>query len=159
MFFSNFINSIFVMIIGMVVVFIGLVILIGATKGMSSVIKNGVGDTLDGIIGGATGLINKVSGKKIEPKKLADIKAPKLPTVKKAPAVEESGEEAIDMSSDSQLIAVITAAIMAMEGIASGNADGDAVDYTPESKRLVVRSVRRVGNAWGQAGRADQISF
>lgn len=46
-------------------------------------------------------------------------------------------------STDAQLIAVITAALMAMDG---------------SGKRLVVRSVRRTSN-WSDAGRREQLDY
>ncbi|MDO4549058.1 MAG: OadG family protein [Clostridia bacterium] len=106
--------SLSVMAIGLLVVFFGLVVLIFATKGMSK-------------------LLQKAQKKEQPVTKAAQ--APK-PVAAPAPVVEEP-------SDDPQLIAVITAAIMAMEG-ASGN--------------LVVRRVSRAGNAWARTGRGEILS-
>ena len=104
--------------IGIGIVFFGLVVLIGLVK----------------IIGIATGSL----GKKKEAPKPAPQAAPAPATVR---VIEEEAPAAQD---DSELIAVITAAITAM---------------LDEGSAFVVRKVRRVSNtpAWSKAGREEQI--
>ena len=104
--------------IGIGIVFFGLVVLIGLVK----------------IISIATGSMGK---KKEAPKPMPQ----PIPT----PAtVREIEEEAPAAQDDSELIAVITAAITAM---------------LDEGSSFVVRKVRRVSNtpAWSKAGREEQI--
>ena len=107
-----------VTVIGIGIVFFGLVVLIGLVKLISATTAN--------------------LGKKKEPKKLAPAPAP-APVSTPAPVVEETAA-----ADDSELIAVITAAIAAMLD------DGGA---------FVVRKVRRVSTApaWSKAGREEQI--
>lgn len=118
----NLLNSVFVMIIGMCVVFIGLVILIGATKLMSGILKR---------------------GKKKEDAPGIEIAESAPQEIEDEPVEDETSDE---VYADGQLIAVISAALMAMEN---------------SGKRLVVRSVRRVGaqSSWANAGRREQINY
>ena len=105
-----------VTVIGIGIVFFGLVVLIGLVKLISAATAN--------------------LGKKQKPQKVAPAPAPApIP----APVVEENAE-----ADDSELIAVITAAISAMLD------DGGS---------FVVRKVRRVSTApaWSKAGREEQI--
>ena len=106
-----------VAIIGLAVVFVGLILIIASIYAISWVLK-------------------KLTGGKKE-------KAPKAepaPAPVSAPAAEPIIEE-IAVTDDNELIAVITAAIAAMDG---GN------------KNFVVRSVRRV-SGWKNAARAEQV--
>lgn len=108
-----------VAVIGLAVVFLGLVLIIASIYAISWVLK-------------------KLTGEKKE-------KAPKAeeapaPAPVSAPAAEPVVEE-IAVTDDNELIAVITAAIAAMDG---GN------------KNFVVRSVRRV-SGWKNAARAEQV--
>ena len=106
-----------VTVIGIGIVFFGLVVLIGLVKLISAATAN--------------------LGKKKEPQKVAPAPAPApIP----APVVEETAAA----DDNSELIAVITAAIAAMLD------DGGS---------FVVRKVRRVSTApaWSKAGREEQI--
>ncbi len=106
-----------VAVIGMLIVFLGLVLLIAVLTLMAQIFK----------------AFDKSDVKKEAPKQ--ETAAP----VQAAPAVEEAEEEIVD---DTQLIAVIAAAICA---------------YAPDGKKLVVRKVRRV-NGWNRAAREEQMS-
>ena len=113
--------------IGLVVVFLGLAILIGFITLMAQVFKR-----IDA---------NK-SAKAAEAARAAE--AAKVAEVAKAPAAAPASvaEPAVeDVSDDSELIAVIAAAIAA---------------FTDSDKQLVVRKVRRV-SGWNRAGRAEQV--
>lgn len=106
-----------VAVIGLAVVFLGLILIIASIYAISWVLK-------------------KLTGEKKE-------KAPKAeeaPAPVLVPAAEPIVEE-IAVTDDNELIAVITAAIAAMDG---GN------------KNFVVRSVRRV-SGWKNAARAEQV--
>lgn len=115
-FLNNLGFGLIVTLIGMLTVFFGLVLLIGLIKLMEN----------------ATANLGK-SGKKA--KKQAEAPAP-APVA--APVVEE-----VPVADDSELIAVISAAVAMME-------DGSA---------FTVRRVRRVQNApaWQKAGREEQV--
>ncbi|MDL2205756.1 OadG family protein [Eubacteriales bacterium OttesenSCG-928-N13] len=117
---ANFLSSLLVMLLGMLVVFTGLIILIGTTKLMSFVIK-------------------KMNTKK-EKKAAAPAPVAAAPAQPAAPVIEEPAQ---DPMADSQLVAAISAALMAFEG---------------NNKRLVVRSVRRANN-WAGAGRQESINY
>lgn len=110
-------NSALVMCIGLLVVFFGLTLLIASIVILSTVLR-------------------RATAPKAEP--AAPVAKVEEPAQPEAPAVEEGV--------DPQIVAVLTAAIMAMEG---------------SNKKLVVRSVRRVGSssAWAQAGRREQLIF
>ena len=113
--------------IGLVVVFLGLAILIGFITLMAQVFKR-----IDA---------NK-SAKAAEAARAAE--AAKVAEVAKAPAVAPASvaEPVVeDVTDDSELIAVIAAAIAA---------------FTDSDKQLVVRKVRRV-SGWNRAGRAEQV--
>ena len=107
-----------VAVIGMFVVFLGLIIIITMIYLISA-------------------LLRKLSG---EGKKKVEAPAP---VVEKAPAPVAEVPAAIEenLVDDTQLIAVITAAIAAMDG---------------GSKNFVIRSVRRVAG-WKNAARAEQV--
>ena len=110
-----------VAIIGLAVVFVGLVLIILSIYAISWVLKKLTGE-------------EKEKAPKAEP-------AP-APVVEMAaaPAVEPAQEE-IEVTDDNELIAVIAAAIAAMDG---------------GSKPFVIRSVRRVAG-WKNAARAEQV--
>ena len=113
--------------IGLVVVFLGLAILIGFITLMAQVFKR-----IDA---------NK-SAKAAEAARAAE--AAKVAEVAKAPAVAPASvaEPVVeDVTDDSELIAVIAAAIAA---------------FTDSDKQLMVRKVRRV-SGWNRAGRAEQV--
>jgi len=113
--------------IGLVVVFLGLAILIGFITLMAQVFKR-----IDA---------NK-SAKAAEAARAAE--AAKVAEVAKAPAAAPASvaEPVVeDVTDDSELIAVIAAAIAA---------------FTDSDKQLVVRKVRRV-SGWNRAGRAEQV--
>lgn len=106
-----------VAVIGLAVVFVGLILIIASIYAISWV-------------------LNKLTGKKKE----------KAPKAEAAPApvaapVEAPVAEEINVSDDNELIAVITAAIAAMDG---------------GSKNFVIHSVRRVAG-WKNAARAEQV--
>lgn len=108
-----------VAVIGLAVVFLGLVLIIASIYAISWVLK-------------------KLTGEKKEKAPKAEV-AP-APASAAAPVAEPVVEE-ISVTDDIELIAVITAAIAAMDG---GN------------KNFVVRSVRRV-SGWKNAARAEQV--
>ncbi|MBR3928502.1 MAG: OadG family protein [Clostridia bacterium] len=108
-----------VAIIGLAVVFVGLILIIASIYAISWVLKK--------LTGG-----KKEKAPKAEP---APVPAPVA-----APAVEPADEE-IEVTDDNELIAVIAAAIAAMDG---------------GSKPFVIRSVRRVAG-WKNAARAEQV--
>ena len=109
--------SLQVMLIGMLVVFFGLIILIACIELLSA------------IIGAAT-------------KKEKGAPQPQ-PVPAAAPAAVVIPEPVAKASSD-ELVAVITAALMA---------------YAGSNKTLVVRSIRRAGApVWAKAGRAEQLN-
>jgi len=105
-----------VMTLGFIMIFVGIALLIA-----SFVI--------------ASKVINKPSNTRV---KESDIPAPS------APVIVEDALEHPWYENDTQLIAVISAALMAYQG---------------SGKKLVVRSVRRVGtrSAWAEAGRREQL--
>lgn len=111
-----------VMIIGIATVFLGLTILIGAIKLVSKIILSVQKPKQDG-------------GKK----ESAPIQAPAA-----APEVKPNVVAAAPAQDQAQLIAVITAALMACQ---------------QNGKQMVVRAVRRVGrrSAWSDAGRREQL--
>ena len=113
--------------IGLVVVFLGLAILIGFITLMAQVFK---------VING-----NK-EAKAAEAKRAAEAaKAAKAAEAAKAVPVAQPEPVVEDVTDDSELIAVIAAAIAA---------------FTDSDKQLVVRKVRRV-SGWNRAGRAEQV--
>ncbi len=108
-----------VAVIGLAVVFVGLILIIASIYAISWVLK-----------------------------KLTGLKKEKAPKAEAAPApvqvaapVEAPVVEEVNVSDDNELIAVITAAIAAMDG---------------GSKNFVIRSVRRVAG-WKNAARAEQV--
>ena len=107
-------------VIGIFIVFLGLIILIGAVKLMGWVFK----------------LITerKNARAKAEAEAAARAAAAAAPAVEPEPVVE-------DVTDDSELIAVIAAAIAA---------------YTDSDKQRVVRKVRRVPG-WNRTARAEQV--
>ena len=108
-----------VAIIGLAVVFVGLILIIASIYAISWVLKKLTGE------------------KKEKTPKAEDASAPAPVS---APAAEPIVEE-IAVTDDNELIAVITAAIAAMDG---------------GSKNFVIRSVRRVAG-WKNAARAEQV--
>ena len=113
--------------IGLVVVFLGLAILIGFITLMAQVFK---------VING-----NK-EAKAAEAKRAAEAaEAVKAAEAAKAVPVAQPEPVVEDVTDDSELIAVIAAAIAA---------------FTDSDKQLVVRKVRRV-SGWNRAGRAEQV--
>ena len=109
-------------VIGIAVVFVGLILIILSIYGISAILNIG-------------------KNKKKEEAAAAPISEPApAPVVESAPA-EEAAEEIVPVTDDNELIAVIAAAIAAMDG---------------GSKPLVIRSVRRV-NGWKNAARAEQV--
>ncbi|MBR2796940.1 MAG: OadG family protein [Clostridia bacterium] len=109
--------------IGLVVVFLGLAILIAFITLMAQVFK---------------GIDAKKNAKAAEAARAAE--AVKVAEVAKpAPAPVEPVVQ--DVTDDSELVAVIAAAIAA---------------FTDSDKQLVVRRVRRV-SGWNRAGRAEQV--
>ena len=113
--------------IGLVVVFLGLAILIGFITLMAQVFK---------VIHG-----NK-EAKAAEAKRAAEAaEAVKAAEAAKAVPVAQPEPVVEDVTDDSELIAVIAAAIAA---------------FTDSDKQLVVRKVRRV-SGWNRAGRAEQV--
>ena len=113
--------------IGLVVVFLGLAILIGFITLMAQVFK---------VING-----NK-EAKAAEAKRAAEAaKAAKAAEAAKAVPVAQPEPVVEDVTDDSELIAVIAAAIAA---------------FTDSDKQLVVRKIRRV-SGWNRAGRAEQV--
>lgn len=124
---SHFMNSLLVMIVGMVVVLIGLIVLIALTVLMSRALKR---EQAERRAEHGPGVL--------PPEQIAAIAA--------MAAVAFDGGALSDC--DPQLIAVITAALMASDAAEGGG-------------RLVVRSVRRApgGSAWASAGRQEQILF
>ena len=108
-------------VIGMFIVFLGLTILICAVKIMGAVFAG-------------------MTAKKQAKAKAAVIEKPAAPS---APAPAAAPEPAVEeeVVDDSELIAVIAAAIAA---------------FTDSDKQLVVRKVRRV-SGWNRAGRAEQV--
>ena len=113
--------------IGLVVVFLGLAILIGFITLMAQVFK---------------GIDSKKAARAAEAKRAEEAAraaeaakaAAAAPMVQPEPVVE-------DVTDDSELIAVIAAAIAA---------------FTDSDKQLVVRKVRRV-SGWNRASRAEQV--
>lgn len=116
---EKFLFCLTVFVLGMATVFVGLVILIGAIKLVSAIIRRSQG--------------NKEK-KTPEPTKAPVALAPVSVPVK----------EVVSVYDDPEIIAVISAAIAA---------------FDPTGKRLVVRSVRRLGSrsAWADAGRREQL--
>ncbi len=115
-FFSNLGYGAIVAIIGLSVVFVGLILIILSIYGISAILNGG-----------------KKKEKKTE-------EAPAV-VQEAAPVAADPVEETVEVTDDSELIAVIAAAIAAMDG---GN------------KSLVIRSVRRV-TGWKNAARAEQV--
>ena len=120
-----------VMVVGLLIVFAGLTILIGCIKGMEKVMER----------------LPQMQGK------LSAGQMKEKPGVNpnKAAQPEATGD-------DTQLVAVITAAVAAM--LAQENAAAQQSEEAPEEiKGFVVRSIRRVSNApaWNSAGREEQI--
>ena len=113
---ERFFYSIVVMLIGLFVVFLGLIILIGCIKLMSK-------------------LIGWMRSRQEAKKEVAPVAQPE-PVVAEAAAEPEQDE--------GELIAVITAALMAYQKSTGG-------------KQLVVRNIRRQ-NAWAAAGRSEQLN-
>ena len=111
--------------IGLVVVFLGLAILIGFISLMAQVFKS---------------IDAKKAAKAAEAARAAEAEraAEAAKVVEAAPVAAPAVEEVTD---DSELIAVIAAAIAA---------------FTDSDKPLVVRRVRRV-SGWNRAGRAEQV--
>lgn len=123
-----------VAVIGILFVFIGLILIIGAIYGISWLLKK----------------IEKAGEKRRERKaEMAALKENEKaaePVIEAVPApqpapVEEINQETEEVTDDNELIAVIAAAIAAMDG---------------GSKPFVIRSVRRVAG-WKNAARAEQI--
>ena len=113
--------------IGLVVVFLGLAILIGFITLMAQVFK---------VING------KKEAKAAEAKRAAEAaEVAKAAEAAKAVPVAQPEPVVEDVTDDSELIAVIAAAIAA---------------FTDSDKQLVVRKVRRV-SGWNRAGRAEQV--
>lgn len=110
--------------IGLVVVFLGLAILIGFITLMAQIFK-----AING---------NK-EAKAAEVKRAAE--ATKAAEAAKAVPVAQPEPVVEDVTDDSELIAVIAAAIAA---------------FTDSDKQLVVRKVRRV-SGWNRASRAEQV--
>ena len=110
--------------IGLVVVFLGLAILIGFITLMAQVFK----------------AIDRRKAEKARAEAEARAAAKPAPAVEAAPVV-EAEPAAQEVTDDSELIAVIAAAIAA---------------FTDSDKQLVVRKVRRV-SGWNRAGRAEQV--
>ena len=108
-----------VALIGLLFVFIGLILIICARYAISAILK-------------------KLTGEKKE--KAPKAEAAPAPAPVAAP-VEAPVAEEINVSDDNELIAVITAAIAAMDG---------------GRKNFVIRSVRRVAG-WKNAARAEQV--
>jgi len=107
-------------VIGLAVVFVGLILIILSIYAISAILNAG-------------------KNKKEEEKPVqAPVEAAPSPV---AAPVEEVIEETVEVTDDNELIAVIAAAIAAMDG---GN------------KPLVIRSVRRV-TGWKNAARAEQV--
>ena len=109
-------------VIGMFIVFLGLTILICAVKIMGAIMKS------------ATGRKEAKAKAEAEAAARAAAKAAPAPVAEPEPVVEE-------VTDDSELIAVIAAAIAA---------------YTDSDKQLVVRKVRRV-SGWNRTARAEQV--
>lgn len=113
--------------IGLVVVFLGLAILICFITLMAQVFK-----ALDA----------KKAEKAAEAKRAEEAaRAAEAAKAVPAPAAAPSEPAVQDVTDDSELIAVIAAAIAA---------------FTDSDKQLVVRRVRRV-SGWNRAGRAEQV--
>ena len=112
--------------IGLVVVFLGLAILIGFITLMAQVFKR-----IDANKSAKAAEANRAA----ESARAAEAaKAAAAPVAQPEPVAEE-------VTDDSELIAVIAAAIAA---------------FTDSDKQLVVRKVRRV-SGWNRAGRAEQV--
>ena len=112
--------------IGLVVVFLGLAILIAFITLMAQVFKS---------------IDARKNAKAAEAKRLAEAeKAAEAARTAAAP-VAPSEPEVQDVTDDSELVAVIAAAIAA---------------FTDSDKQLVVRRVRRV-SGWNRASRAEQV--
>ena len=113
--------------IGLVVVFLGLAILIGFITLMAQVFK----------------AIDAKKNAKAAEAKRAEEAARAAEAAKAAAAAPVAQPEPVveDVTDDSELIAVIAAAIAA---------------FTDSDKQLVVRKVRRV-SGWNRAGRAEQV--
>ncbi len=125
---SNILNSVFVMVIGMVVVFVGLIILIALTTLMSRVLKRDRAE---------------------KPAKSAPVAAAPTDELPPEQIAAIAAIAAVSMEQDAQIVAAITAALMAYEA-ESGS-----------GRHLVVRAVRRVpgASAWGSAGRQESIGY
>ena len=125
---TKLIFAITVMLVGMLIVFLGLTILIFCIKALSALLDS----------------------KKEAPKAAAPAPAP-APVVVPAPVAETAAAQT--GADANELIAVITAALMAYTSGEKGSA------YA--GKTLVVRNIRAAAaksNAWARAGRADQLS-
>ena len=123
---SNIVYGAQVTAIGLVVVFLGLGILIAFITLMAQVFKR---------------IDSKKNAKAAEAKRLAEAeKAAEAAKAAPAPAV-QSEPEVQDVTDDSELVAVIAAAIAAFDN---------------SGKSLVVRKVRRV-TGWNRSARAEQV--
>ena len=111
--------------IGLVVVFLGLAILIGFITLMAQVFKR-----IDANKSAKAAEANRAA----EASRAAEAAKAAAPVAQPEPVAEE-------VTDDSELIAVIAAAIAA---------------FTDSDKQLVVRKVRRV-SGWNRAGRAEQV--
>ena len=111
--------------IGLVVVFLGLTILIVAVKIMGRIMESAAA--------------KKEAAAKAEAAERAAAAARSLEAAAPAPVVEAPAAE--EVTDDSELIAVIAAAIAAFDN---------------SGKSLVVRRVRRV-SGWNRASRAEQV--
>ena len=121
---TKLIFAVTVMLVGMLIVFLGLTILIFCIKALSAILES-----------------------KKEAPKAAPAPAP-APVVVPEPVAEVAAEET--GADANELIAVITAALMAYTSGEKGSA------YA--GKTLVVRNIRAAkANAWARAGRADQL--
>ena len=125
---TKLIFAVTVMLVGMLIVFLGLTILIFCIKALSALLDS----------------------KKEAPKAAAPAPAP-APVVVPAPIAETAAAQT--GADANELIAVITAALMAYTSGEKGSA------YA--GKTLVVRNIRAAAAkapAWARAGRADQLS-
>lgn len=86
-------------------------------------------------------LIITILGKILGQKKRETSPAP-APVAPAAPVA----APAVEPGTDPEVVAVITAALMAYDAARQD-----------QGKALVVRSIRRTGSAWGRAGRQEQI--
>lgn len=123
-----------VAVIGLLFVFIGLILIIAAIYAISGLLKK------------IEKAGEKRSKRKAEKAAAKEIEKAAEPVVEAVPApqpasVEGIAQETEEVTDDNELIAVITAAIAAMDG---------------GSKNFVIRSVRRVAG-WKNAARAEQV--